>query len=148
MIVVRPEAAWANRQHFLHRAIPSFAVRDQHLGVALYEWLRAVRNDDGPSLESHPLRAAQRTEEGNRPFTVTIGDASSAISALDDIVRAHGKAMWEVRYCQPFAEGRFATIYLWTTELDPTGIGVPMPMRERFQTVNGKTVDACTADRK
>jgi hypothetical protein len=116
VIVVRPVAAWANRQHFLHRTIRSFAVTEQHIGVALDEWQRAVRNESGPPSESAPLRAARRTDEGNRPFSLMLGAAATAITALDDIIRAHSKAIWEVHYCQPFAEPKFATVYLWTTE--------------------------------
>lgn len=141
VIVIRPLTAWANRQHFLHRTIRSFTVVEQHVGVALDEWRRAVRGETALPLESHSLRAAQRTAEGNRPFTVTLGDAPTAISALEQIARAHGRLVWEVEYCQPFAESRFATVSLWTTEQDPTGIGLPMP--GRFPAINGKTVDAC-----
>lgn len=143
VVVVRPVTAWANQQHFLHRAIRPFVVSEQHVGVALDEWRRAIWSDIRPRSESLPLRAAQRTEEGNRPFTVTVARQTSGIGALEQIVRAHGKLVWEVQYCQPIAADRFATVYLWTAELDPTGIGATMPGRS--QTVNGKTVDPCAA---
>jgi hypothetical protein len=56
-------------------------------------------------------------------------------------VRAHGRLAWDVRYCQPISEAKYATAYPWTLEDDPTGIGVPM--KGRFSRVNGKTIDAC-----
>jgi hypothetical protein len=141
VIVMRPVSAWANQRHFLHRAIQRFSFTDQHIGVALGEWLQAVSNNTRPFFESHPLRAAQRTEEGNRPFTVAVAPGASAISALDQIVRAHGKLIWEVSYCQPAAERQFATVFLWTTERNPTGIGAPLAGRPRRG--NGTSVDPC-----
>ena len=140
VIVVRPERAWANREHFLNRMLPSFRSVDQHLSAALDEWRIAMYGDHGRS-PSFGMRAGQRTEEGSRPFTVAVDADSSAILVLDHIVRSHGRAFWQVRYCRPAAEERFATVFLWTLEDDPTGVGVPL--NGRLTTIDGKRVDVC-----
>jgi hypothetical protein len=136
VIVIRPVAAWADQQHFLHRTIRSFTVEEQHAGVALQLWRQAVWEDTTPPATFGRLRS----EEGNRPFTVTIAPQSSAISALEQIVRAHGRLVWEVNYSEPFAECRFATVRLRTTEHLLNRLNVPM--QRRF----GPTVGACRSD--
>jgi hypothetical protein len=137
VIVIRPVAAWANPQHFLHRTIRSFTVVEQHGGVALQLWRQAVWEDNMLLGEF----ARPRTEEGNRPITVTIARESNAISALQQIVRAHGRLVWEVQYSQPFAECRFAAVTVRTTEHLLNGMNVPM--QRRF----GPTVDGSRSDR-
>jgi hypothetical protein len=142
VIVMRPVAAWTNGRHFLHRTIRSFTVVEQHAGVALQLWRQAVWEDTTPPGAFGPLRS----EEANRPITVTIARESSAISALEQIARAHGRLLWEVNYSQPFAECRFATVVFRTTE-DPRGLewntGLYVGMERRL----GATIDACRSDR-
>jgi hypothetical protein len=145
VIVIRPLAAWADRQHFLHRTIRPFTVVEQHVGVALQHWRQAVWEDNTPPVGFGRLRS----EEGNRPFTVTIAQGSSAISALEQIVRAHGRLVWEVNYREPFAECRFATIVAGTTEHLLNGARgvvwdsrIYVPMARRF----GPVIDACRSD--
>jgi hypothetical protein len=140
VIVVRPVSAWANREHFLNRTLPAYSSVDQHLSAALDEWRLAMRSDAN-RRPSEVGRAGQRTEEGNRPFTATVEADSSAILVLDHIVRSHGRSLWQVRYCQPAAEERFATVFMWTLEDAPTGVGVPL--NGRLATIEGKRVDVC-----
>jgi hypothetical protein len=143
VIVVRPVRAWADARHFLHRTMPSFGVVDHNVGGALHLWLAAV---GGKEQSDELLRArAMRTAEGNRQFSVPARGPVSAVEALDDIVRAHGALYWEIRYCQPDVESKYATLFLWTLEDDPTGIGAPLP--GRYTTVNRKTLDACQGRR-
>ena len=143
VIVMRPVAAWANGRHFLHRTLRSFTVVEQHAGIALQLWRQAVWEDPTPPATVFgPVRSA----EANRPITVTIARESSAISALEQIARAHGRLLWEVTYSEPFAECRFATVAFRTTE-DPRGLawntGRSVPMQRRL----GPTNDACRSDR-
>ena len=140
VIIVRPLSAWADKTHFLHRAIPPFSVIDQNMGAALDEWRRAMWGIDARPPSDH-MRGGHRTAEGNRPFRVVVEDGATAIEALDQIVRLHGALYWQVRYCQPRAEARYATVWLWTLEDDPTGLGVPL--KERGGVTGGKRVDAC-----
>jgi hypothetical protein len=140
VIIVRPVSAWVNKMHFLHQAIPSFRVTDQHMGAALDEWRRAMWGVDA-RLPSESMRGGQRTPEGNRSFSVVVEEGATAIEALDDIVRLHGALVWQVRYCQPRPEARYAGVWMWTLEDAPTGIGVSL--KGRHTVVNGKRVDAC-----
>jgi hypothetical protein len=142
VVVIRPVAAWANRQHFLHRIIRSFTVVQQHAGVAFQEWRQAVREDDTPPVAFGRLRS----EEGRRPFTVMIAPKSSALGALEQSVRTHGRLVWEVQYRQPRVECRFATLVFRTTEHplnDPRGVqwdsASYLPMERRF----GPVIDEC-----
>ncbi len=146
VIVIRPVAAWANRQHFLHRTIRSFTVVQQHAGVAFQEWRQAVWEDT-----HRPLRSAGRlrSEEGNRPLTVTIARESSALSALEQIVRAHGRLVWEVHYRQPLAECRFATLVFRTTEHllnDPRGVQWDSRSYLSMERRLGPVIDECKSN--
>ena len=115
VIVIRPVEAWKNPEHFLHRTIRPFTVAQQHAGVAFQEWRQAVW-EENRSLGAIP---SLPSEEGSRPFTVTIARESSAISALEQIVRAHGRLVWQVHYYRgPAAECRFATLVYLAAE-DP-----------------------------
>jgi hypothetical protein len=139
VIVVRPVQAWGDREHFLHRVLPRLSVADAHLGAALHDWTAALFPQS--RLVSDELRSApMRTAEGNRTFSFAVSD-TPAILALDELARAHGAVRWEVRYCTQVVHPRVATVWLWTLEDDPTGMGKPMP--GRFSTVDGKRVDAC-----
>ena len=140
VITVRPVSAWVNPTHFLHRGIPSFSVIDQNMGAALDEWRRAMWGGDARPPSAN-MRGGQRTTEGNRSFSVVVEDGAASIEALDHIVRLHGALYWHVRYCLPSAEARYATVWLWTLEDDPTGLGVPL--KERGGVVKGKRVDVC-----
>jgi hypothetical protein len=145
VIVLRPVTAWKNPQHFLHRTIRSFTVVQQHAGVAFQEWRHAVREDDTPPGSVRPLAS----EEASRPFTVTIARESSAISALEQIVRAHGRLVWELHYRGPHAECRFATLFFRAAEdplNSPRGVqwdsGRYLPMASRF----GPVIDECKSN--
>jgi hypothetical protein len=140
VIVIRPVAAWADQQHFLHRTLPSLRVIDQNLGGALDEWRRAMWGAEARPPADY-MRASQPTEGATRLFSVVLDRPHTAIDALDHIVRAHGALYWEVAYCRPLAIAGHATVWLRTLEHRPYGWGVSM--KERFVTVGGKTVDAC-----
>lgn len=140
VIVLRPTTAWANRAHFLHRTLPSFSVTDENMGAALDEWRRAMWGESAPRSSDH-MRMDQRTAEGSRRFSVVVDNAATAIAALDQIVGAHGALYWQVRYCQPRAEALSATVWLWTLEDTPTGLGVPLP--ERVAVMKGQRVNPC-----
>ena len=141
VIVVRPVAAWTNARHFLHRTIRSFTVVEQHAGVALQLWRKAVWEDTTAPVAFGSLRS----EEANRPITVTIAPQSSAIGALEQIARAHGRLLWEVIYSEPFAECRFAAVSFRTTE-HPRGLawnaGHHIPMQRRL----GPAIYGCWRD--
>jgi hypothetical protein len=134
VIVIRPVTAWANRQHFLHRTITSFSVVEQDAGFALQLWRQAVREDNRYFVGTGRLN----TEEGLRPFTVTIAPGSSAISALGQLARAHGRLVWEVQYREPFVECRFASVVFRTTQ-GLWNAALYAPMASRF----GPGIDAC-----
>jgi hypothetical protein len=64
VIVTRPVAAWANRQHFLHRTIRSFTVVQQHAGVAFQEWRQPCGRTPHRRLRSavfDPKKAVDRS---------------------------------------------------------------------------------------
>jgi hypothetical protein len=136
VIVVRPVAAWNDKEHFLHKTLASFAVDDQDLGSALGHW-KAARANVPPAAIPH----GATTELGLRRFSIEPTGPISAVSALDAITRAHRSLMWEVRYCEPKALPEYATVFLGTLEDRPTMLGTTLP--ERFPKVNGKTVDLC-----
>jgi hypothetical protein len=141
VIIVRPVAAWADRGHFLARAIPSFASEDQHVFAAFDEWRWAMRGQQGVR-ELPSMRADPRTDETARKLTISTGAAATAGGALDTIVRAHGKMAWRVAYCRPESAPQFATVWLLSHD-NAEGHGVPLP--ERYVTVGDKLVDACRA---
>jgi hypothetical protein len=140
VIVIRPVVAWGDARHFLHRTLRRFSLVEENLGGALDEWRRAMWGADAPPPSEH-MRGGQRTELGDRRFNVVVDGAATAFDALNLIVRTHGALYWEIGYCQPAADARFATVWLWTSERDRTGLGVPL--KERFSSVDNKRVDVC-----
>lgn len=138
VIGVRPMVAAAMPGHYLHRAIAPFRLDDERLNAAIFAWRAAVFGPERPfDLSARHMQ----TSEGERRFSVP-ARAATAIDALDAIVRAHGAMYWSVRYCQPSAMPQYATVWLYTSERGPSGVGIPLP--PRFATVHGKTVDACS----
>lgn len=138
VIVMRPASAWIEKDHFLNRLFDAFRGVDQHMYGALHLWRNAMRGE-----ERDPVSAAgaPRTDSGRRLFSVTLSGPATAEMVLDEIVRTHGRLYWEVRYCRPSAEARYAEVWLWTLDDPRDGLGVPL--KERFMTPDGKMVDAC-----
>ena len=97
VIVVRPRIAWTDPNHFLHRSVSSFTVRNKHLGPTL----EAVIDALGP----FPWRAGERfgtftTRQADRVISVNLG-TTSIIEMLNAVVRTHGAMSWSVWYCRP-----------------------------------------------
>jgi hypothetical protein len=120
VLVVRPFDAWRDRDHFLNRTV-SLAFTEQNLGGALYSFMNAV-NPGGFRGRGTPTFS---TAEANRPFSLSLGD-STALAALNAIVRAHGGLKWGVGYCQPQRRVEYARVFLHT--FDGAGMaGQPAP---------------------
>jgi hypothetical protein len=138
VLLVRPVSAWGNTDHFLHSILSTLSIDNEHMRGALDSWRSSVT---GEPIHESMHHGDMRTAEGNRRFTITPGGAISAIDALDAIVRAHGSLSWEVSYCKPSTERRYATVWLRTLKHNGERIGAPF--REQFETIDGKTIDHC-----
>jgi hypothetical protein len=136
VIVMRPLLAWNDRNHFLHRTIPSFNLDDQRMGGAL----DAIQTALGPWRFIRNDQLAPRTPEGERRFSVAL-NATSIIEALNAVVREHGALWWDVRYCKPQARYEYATIQLNT--FDGSGLGGHAPVRRE----DGTSFNACEGAR-
>jgi hypothetical protein len=136
ILIVRPIDAWGDGEHFLHEPIGEFRVEEESIQAALdrirgvlSNWRRRSLLTDFPA----------RTEQGAWPISVDLS-ASSAILALDAIVRAHGAATWTVRYCKPEARAEYATIGVRTHDNGGFGFRVWPSVPTGVQ---GKSVDPC-----
>jgi hypothetical protein len=76
-------------------------------------------NAIGPGKFHSDRQQIFSTAEANRQFSVSIS-GSSALAALNGVVRAHGGLKWELGYCQPQRRVEFARIFLHT--FDSAGI--------------------------
>jgi hypothetical protein len=92
VFVLRSVQAWGDPQNMLNFKSGSFAVEDATLGIALDTLVSAITGEAPPSED----RFGSRTEQSARRFSIKTG-VTSAGSALDAIVRAHGAAIWIVR---------------------------------------------------
>jgi hypothetical protein len=138
VLLVRPIAAWADTEHFLHATLPSFAIANEHMAGAMDIWRSAV---SGGRAHEDLRQRGMRTAEGSRLFEIPPTGAISAIEALDAIVRAHGALSWDVAYCKSQIAPRYAS--LWLQTLEPNGDRTGFPFRERYETIDGKTIDHC-----
>jgi hypothetical protein len=135
VVIVRPLAAWADPNHFLHRSIPDFSVSD----VGIARAFAAVQGALYPQIvSSRPdLDLPARTLQGNQHFSVDLG-TTSTFEALNAIVRAHGSMLWRVTYCKPETRLEFAEFGYFT--FDGTG-GAQRSVFPKDE--KGKTYDPC-----
>lgn len=138
VLVLRPIAAWADRQHFLRGKFDEFDIVDEHLGAALgliagaiRQGAGAIRQGAGAGLRNWSMR----TPQGDRRFTVRLGNVEM-IDALNAVVRAHGDLQWRIYYCQPYARAEFANVGLRTHDEDGLASAAPI-MRD------ARTLDTC-----
>jgi len=117
MIVLRPLAAWTDPKNVLNYTAGSFSLADVTLAGAL----DAVRSSiTGRPRDTSMFRDGS-TEQGARKFSVNAG-ATSAGSALDAIVLAHGDAFWEVKLGTVRPNEMGPVIWLWS--YDGFGMGM------------------------
>ena len=115
VIVVRPRIAWTDTNHFLHRRVSSFAVRNKHLGSTLEAVIDALGPFPWPAGE----RFVSTTRLADRVISVNLG-ATSIIEILNALVRAHGAMGWHLWYCRPEAIHENAWFRLFTFDLAGT----------------------------
>ena len=70
VLVLRPGVTWFDRNHFLHRRIPSFRVNDGRMWAAMDAVHVALGGARGPADEVWPAS----TPQSDRRFTVSLGD--------------------------------------------------------------------------
>jgi len=116
VIVMRPLEAWADPKNLLNYAAGSFELDDVNFGGALDAVVSALTGEQHSTAAS----LAERTEQGARRFSVRAG-ATSAVAALDAIVRQHGNAWWEVRL-GVFQQTQLVPM-IWVRTHDGSGIG-------------------------
>jgi hypothetical protein len=128
VVVIRPLAAWGNKDHFLHRSIARLELKAANVGAAMDAIFRgAFGNGSGAEImSSDPSR-----------ITVSSGPLSM-VEALDAVVRAHGRARWHVKYCTPAVQTEGATVWIMT--YDDQGLGKPMP---RVRDAQGRPINPC-----
>ena len=129
VVVVRPLAAWANPKHFLHDTLEALELDKVNIGAALDAVLRPLRGER-PEGAGLLMRDVGELSISVGPITMT--------EALDAIVRAHGRARWEVTYCRPEAMIDYAIVWIYT--FDDRGIGTPARIP---RDATGKTYDPC-----
>jgi hypothetical protein len=109
VIVVRPRIAWTDPNHFLHRTVSSFTVRNRHLGSTLEAVIDALGPFPWPAGE----RFVSTTRQADRVISVNLG-ITSIIETLNAVVRTHGAMSWSVIYCGPEAIHENAWFRLFT----------------------------------
>jgi hypothetical protein len=133
VFVVRPLEAWNDRIHFLHRTI-SVVFTDQNVGGALRALLTAI----GPTRHMGEPRT-YNTPDMNRQFSVALG-TTSALNALNAVVRTHERLKWSVSYCQRQRRVEFAMVMLHTHDGGGLG-GQPVGT---LTDESGRSYDPCT----
>lgn len=113
VLVMRPNAAWADGRHFLHRKLATFEMVDENFGGALTRAADAIWQFRGPDHGSRSTRTAQ----GDRRFTVRLGQVQ-IVDTLNAVVREHGALQWRITYCQPSANEKFAMLHFRTFDED------------------------------
>jgi hypothetical protein len=135
VVVVRPLDAWKKPDHFLHDTLPSVELKEQNIGAALDQ----IFARPGPTVGSRELQMSNDATL----VTLSLGPVSR-IEALDAVVRAHGAARWEVRYCLPEIESDVATVWLFVHDEGVShprsGLGVPGPFAREG---DKRTVNRC-----
>jgi len=133
VLIVRPGVTWFDTNHFLNRKIPLFRVKEGRMWTAMNEVHSALGGARGPADELMPAR----TPQSGRMFSVALA-ATTAVDALNAVVRAHGALRWTVEYCQPQARFEYAMLRLNT--FDGDGVG----RRSATQRDDGTWSDACS----
>jgi hypothetical protein len=119
-LLVRPVAAWADKDHFLHQEIGPFAVTDENLYEAALRLHDVIRKPKYPSqLVQQPRSAA-----GLKPFTLDAG-ATSIYGAINAIVEAHGALQWNLWFCAPTHDVHAATLTFSTYDGDSRPLVTP-----------------------
>jgi len=134
VLIVRPGVTWFDTNHFLNRKIPLFRVKEGRMWTAMNEVHSALGGARGPADELMPAR----TPQSDRMFSVSLR-TTTAVDALNAVVRAHGLLRWTVEYCQPQARFEYATVRLNT--FDGDGVG----RRSATQRDDGTWSDACVS---
>ena len=111
VVVVRPVHAMTDPKNMLNFGAGSFVLEEATLGVALDAVLSAITGEPVSTDD----RYAIPTDDGARRFSVKTG-ATSAIGALEAIVRAHGRSIFTVRHSDI---GRWVTF----STFDGSGVG-------------------------
>jgi len=120
VLAMRPVAAWADTQHFLHQHVPQSHIDAANFSVALrwvyYLWspFRLAYDDIG-----HP----GHTPQGQQPISFDI--KASPYETLNGIVRVHRAMVWSIRYCSAPPRPEFASLFFNT--IDGSGIGHEPP---------------------
>ena len=118
ILVVRPLAAWSNEKHFLHMTLERFELKDGNIGGALDALLAPLKGSSGNGA---------LLMSGVGSITLSLGPISM-VDALDAIVRQHGQASWQVRYCVDEVAPDVGIVNLST--YDDRGIGTSfVPLR-------------------
>ena len=132
VISFRPVEAWNQADHFLHTTTGALQLVDENMGGAFVAISRTlgVRHVSAPTA---------RTPLAEKRFSVSLGD-TSALAALDAVVRVHGQMWWEMRYCKPESLRQYATVFLRT--FDKAGLGARIDQSFRSR----KASDPCAHD--
>lgn len=133
VLVFRPGLTWYDRDHFLHRKVPSFRIKDGRMWAAMDAVHVALGGARGPADQLSP----SRTPESDRRFSVALG-VTTVLDALNAVVRAHGALRWTVEYCKPQARYEYAIV--WLNTFDGDGVGRHSATRRD----DGAWSDACT----
>ncbi len=134
VLILRPGVTWFDSDHFLHRRVPLFRVRDGRIWAAMDAIHSALGGARGPADETWPAR----TPQSNRTFSVSL-PTTTVVDALNAVVRAHGSLRWTVEYCKPQARFEYAMVRLNT--FDGDGIG----RRSATRRDDGTWSDACAS---
>jgi hypothetical protein len=128
VVILRPLAAWTAKNHFLHAAVDPLELKDANIGAAMDAILPGPFGHRG----GVQIMAAD-------PAKITVStSATSMAEALDAIVRAHGRARWEVKYCLPEMQAEVATVRI--VSYDERGLG----RRAAFDRgPDGQLIDRC-----
>ena len=129
VVVMRPLVAWSARDHFLHAPIDGFDLKDANIGGAM----------DAIVVDPFGNRGLGAQIMAADPSSITVSSGPLSVAeALDLVVRTHGRARWEVKYCQPEMRAQVANISFYT--YDGRGLG----RRARFdKDSSGKIIDPC-----
>ena len=134
VVVVRPLDAWKKRDHFLRDTL-QLELKEQNIGAAMDQIFARPGRVVG-SGELHMSNDATLV-------TLSLGPVSR-IEALDAVVRAHGRARWEVGYCLPEIESDVATAWVYVYDegvaRPRSGLGVRGPFARE---VSSRTVNRC-----
>jgi hypothetical protein len=133
VVMFRPITAWADKDHFLHRMAPTFAIEELTASAAL----GVIRSGlDGETYDRQRHIEYGRTPLALKPITVKTG-AVSVLDAIAAVVRAHGQLGARITYCKAQPIWEHSTIWLLTYDESGGGAGA------RPKDANGQYYDAC-----